>query len=335
MEARLASQPIGVIAVVQHQMNFEVLRDRFRDVVQEPALHRPVAREASAEHLTGGYVQGRKQRRGSVPAVVVGAPLREPWTHPQHRLAALESAASRHAQHHRTLGRMQVQDVAYLLDEPDRDSLKPLRAASDRTHARCGLPSPHSSHTQPRAQMRSTRLQLHHHPTSSSPIVRGAPGRGSSSSQPSRRNRRRHLPTVARVAPSCPAMSLLPAAVSSTIRDRPALAQSWTVSPSAAVLAAEPPTDPESVRVVVRHRRGQRWHALIRPHLLVKHFSDGTLASERALSSSTPRQEPRPVADVQRAVPPPPAAEAVAQGPVGCAAEERSRITRELHDTVG
>ena len=57
--------------------------------------------------------------------------------------------------------------------------------------------------------------------TSSSPIVRGAPGRGSSSkpSQPSRRNRRRHLPTVPRVVPSSPATfrSPLPAAVSSTI----------------------------------------------------------------------------------------------------------------------
>ena len=45
--------------------------------------------------------------------------------------------------------------------------------------------------------------------TSSSPIVRGAPGRGSSSkpSQPAPRNRRRHLPTVARVVPSWSATS--------------------------------------------------------------------------------------------------------------------------------
>ena len=44
---------------------------------------------------------------------------------------------------------------------------------------------------------------------SSSPILRGDPGRGSSStpSQPSSRNRRRHLPTVARVVPSSSATS--------------------------------------------------------------------------------------------------------------------------------
>ena len=48
-------------------------------------------------------------------------------------------------------------------------------------------------------------------------------------SQPSRRNRRRHLPTVARVVPSWSAtsMSLLPWAVSSTIRARKASA--WEV----------------------------------------------------------------------------------------------------------
>ena len=81
-----------------------------------------MAREAGAEHRAGGHVQGREQRRGPVAAVVVGAPLRDARTHRQHRLAALQRLYLRllvHAQHHRSLRRMQVQphDVAYLLDE--------------------------------------------------------------------------------------------------------------------------------------------------------------------------------------------------------------------------
>jgi len=67
--------------------------------------------------------------------------------------------------------------------------------------------------------------------TSASPIVRGAPGRGSSSS-PSRRparNRRRHLPTVGSVISSAAAMSLFerPSAAARTMRARTASA--WAV----------------------------------------------------------------------------------------------------------
>ena len=186
VEARLASQPIVnhrrlvSAIVVQHQMNVEVLRNGFGDVVEEPAkLHRPVAREASAEHLTGGYVQGRKQRRGSVAAVVVGAPLRKPWTHRQHRLATLQRLNLRllvHAQHHRALGRMQVQthDVAYLLDEQriarQLEGLATMRLQTERTPDaayRRRTQSTRLGH-RARAPMRSTcrdRLQgLHHHP---------------------------------------------------------------------------------------------------------------------------------------------------------------------------
>ena len=86
-------------------------------------------------------------------------------------------------------------------------------------------------------------------------MVRGAPGRGSSSSpsQPSRRNRRRHLPTVARVVPSWPAtsVSLLPSADSSTIRARKASA--WEVLERLSQRpgrAADPPMDPESVAYI-------------------------------------------------------------------------------------
>ena len=92
---------------------------------------------------------------------------------------------------------MQVQadDIAHLLDE-------------QRVARQLDSPSPHST----------TRS------TSSSPILRGAPGRGSSSnpSQPSSRNRRRHLPTVARVVPSSSAASrsLFPVVVSRMIRAR-------------------------------------------------------------------------------------------------------------------
>ena len=64
--------------------------------------------------------------------------------------------------------------------------------------------------------------------TSSSETVRGAPGRGSSSSpsQPFSRKRRRHLPTVTRVVPSlsATAWSLSPSAQASTMRARSARA---------------------------------------------------------------------------------------------------------------
>ena len=60
--------------------------------------------------------------------------------------------------------------------------------------------------------------------TSASPILRGAPDRGSSGrpSHPDATNRRRHLPTVTRVVPnrSAAATSLSPAAVAGTIRAR-------------------------------------------------------------------------------------------------------------------
>src|SRR3972149_6339370 len=67
--------------------------------------------------------------------------------------------------------------------------------------------------------------------TSASPIVRGAPGRGSSSS-PSRRparNRRRHLPTVGSVIKSVAAMALFerPSAAPRMIRAR--RARAWAV----------------------------------------------------------------------------------------------------------
>ena len=97
--------------------------------------------------------------------------------------------------------------------------------------------------------------------TSSSPIVRGAPGRGSSSkpSQPSRRKRRRHLPTVPRVVPSSPATSrpLLPAAVSQH-DPRPQDQRLSSLGPSHPALQLLPLSLRQIwnlSRVVVRHSR--------------------------------------------------------------------------------
>ena len=90
--------------------------------------------------------------------------------------------------------------------------LRPLACAIERV---LHCVAPRGSDSSVRVTTRSTSASL---------TVRGVPGRGSSSkpSQPSRRNRRRHLPTVARVVPSAAATvkSLSPCAHWRTMRAR-------------------------------------------------------------------------------------------------------------------
>jgi len=96
------------------------------------------------------------------------------------------------------------------------DWLKPVALAMERVDqwvASAGMDSSVSA---------STRSM------SSSPSLRGVPGRDSSSrlSRPPSRKRRRHLPTVCSVAETCCAMAVLlsPSAASKTIRARMARA---------------------------------------------------------------------------------------------------------------
>ena len=97
---------------------------------------------ALAEHLTGGYVKGREQRRGSVPPIIVGAPLWQARPHRQHRLAMvqrLDLGLLVDAQHHRTLGRVQVHtdDVAYVSTNcGSRDSLRVTHRCGFKANAR-------------------------------------------------------------------------------------------------------------------------------------------------------------------------------------------------------
>ena len=140
--------------------------------------------------------------------------------------------------------------------------------------------------------------------TSSSPIVRGAPGRGSSSkpSQPARRNRRRHLPTVPRVVPSSPATSRSPLAGGRLQHDpRPQDQRLRSLGPSYPALQFLPLSLRQIwnlSRVVVRHSRSppQGRTTMAPLPLLVKHFSDGTLGAGRQnrwAGDETVRDRPR------------------------------------------
>ena len=119
--------------------------------------------------------------------------------------------------------------------------------------------------------------------TSSSVTRRDAPGRGSSSkpSQPLRRNRRRHLPTVARVVPrACAtAWSLRPAALCSTMRARrpePARYCAGATNPPVPRAARPKPPAPHACNGSARPSSlpGRPDH---KPILLVNNFRRGTI----------------------------------------------------------
>ena len=104
----------------------------------------PVPRLAGAGDLAGGDLQRGEQGGGAVPDVVVGAPLRQPGLHRQHRrgpVQRLDLGLLVHAQHDRVLRRGQVQpdDVGDLGDQlgvgGELERLRPATAAP-RTPAR-------------------------------------------------------------------------------------------------------------------------------------------------------------------------------------------------------
>ena len=129
VEAAVAEQPalhlVGLVGgvVVQDHVDRQVVGDGAVDVPQEAdEVDGAVAALDLADDVAGGDVQGREQRGGAVPAVVVGAGLGRADVQRQRRLGPfqrLDPALLVHAQHQRLVGRVQVQphDVAHLLHE--------------------------------------------------------------------------------------------------------------------------------------------------------------------------------------------------------------------------
>ena len=109
--------------VVDDQMHVEVLGDAAVDQVQEAdELLGPVAGGEVGDHQSRRHVQRGVQVGGAVPAVVVAGPLRAAGQQRQHRGGAIERldlGLLIDAQHHRRIGRVQVQpdDVTNLVDE--------------------------------------------------------------------------------------------------------------------------------------------------------------------------------------------------------------------------
>ncbi len=129
MEAGPLRQPgpyLGVLVgalVVHNQVDMNVLGDELLDLAQEAQeLLVPVAGPALGQNLTGGDVQSGEQGGGAVADVVVGDAFHVAQAHGQQRLGAVESLDLRlliHAEHHRLIGRVQVEtdDVADFLDK--------------------------------------------------------------------------------------------------------------------------------------------------------------------------------------------------------------------------
>jgi len=109
--------------VVDDQVNVEIGGHRRFDCAQEAEkLLMTVAWLALRQHLPGQHVQGREQRRRSVPLVIMGHALDIAEAQRQQRLGALQRlhlALLINAQHQGIVRRIQVQPdyIAHLLDE--------------------------------------------------------------------------------------------------------------------------------------------------------------------------------------------------------------------------
>jgi hypothetical protein len=95
--ARSLGQPVadqqGLVdgVVVHDQVDVEALGHIGLDLVEEPTeLRGSVAREALADHLVGGDVEGGEQRGRAVALVIMAAARRLAGPHGQRRLAAVE-----------------------------------------------------------------------------------------------------------------------------------------------------------------------------------------------------------------------------------------------------
>jgi hypothetical protein len=137
-------------------MNLKFARDLLLDALQEALeLARAVASVKISDDPPGGDIEGGEQRGGAVPAVVVGAPLRDSRSHGQDRLSAvqgLDLALLIDAEDHGPVWRIQIEtdDVPNLLHElgigGELEGLGPMRLES-----KC-MPDPtHRGITQPAA----------------------------------------------------------------------------------------------------------------------------------------------------------------------------------------
>src|SRR5712672_2162974 len=195
--------------IVHDDVNVEIGGHMLFDGVEEAAeFLRPVARHAFADDGSGLYVEGGKQRGRPVPLIVMGVPFDLPGSHREQRLGAIQ--------------RLKVslrcgcsENARQMRCTVETD--KPEALAIERVLqwvAAAGIVS---------------NVVVTTSAIFSSPILRGAPGRGSSA-RPSNRlaaNRWRQVATVRRLTPSCAAIARLvvPSAAKSTISARIASAR--------------------------------------------------------------------------------------------------------------
>jgi len=123
--------------VVEDEMHLQARGDRGFDPVQEPTeFGTGMSAKALADDGSRLGIQGRKQGRGPVPGVVVGAPFDLTGSHRQERggpVQRLNLALLVGAQHQGAIGRMQIEadEIANLLDEEpvlrERERLRAMR----------------------------------------------------------------------------------------------------------------------------------------------------------------------------------------------------------------
>ena len=249
--ARAAGEPrfdgrglVGGV-IIEHEMDVEIGRHGLLDLAEELAeFDRTVTLVAAADDLAGSNVQSGEQRGRAVTLVVMTTPLDLTGAHRQQRLGSVECLDLRFlvdAQHQGSVGWVEVEpdNVAHLIDEQRvRGQLEGLDAmrlqaegTPDATDARSRDATVSAmlrvlQCVAPRGWLSSVCTMTLS--TFASSIVRGAPGRNSSSnpSTPRSTKRRRHLPTVCAVtrSPAATALLLKPEAHPNTIRARNAKA---------------------------------------------------------------------------------------------------------------
>src|SRR5471030_3281757 len=251
MKTRMTSEPgahgRGLVSpvVVHHQMHLQLRRDVGFDRTQElQELNAAMAPMQLADDFSGSYIQGREQRRGAMAFVIVRTALgyaggqRQNWLSP---VQCLNLALLVHTQHHGLGRRIEIQtdDVTRLGNElrigRQLEGFLTMRLqakrAPDPTHRRLRQTT-FTRHGARAPMCRFGRLFFQclgmSASTRASSMVRGAPGRGASSSPSSRclRKRARHFVTVWGVTSSVSATTLLlvPLAQLRTMRERKASA---------------------------------------------------------------------------------------------------------------
>ena len=153
-----------------------------------------MAGEAFADNGAGGGVESREQAEGSVTRVVMRAPLDLAWAHGQKRLGSIERlnlAFFVDAQDNGAVGRRKVKadDVAHFFDEQgisrELEGLGAMRLKAFQIRWIVEGANPTALANERKLQCVASRgvassVRRTISATSSSPIWRGAPGRGSS-----------------------------------------------------------------------------------------------------------------------------------------------------------